>query len=128
MAIPDFCTFLSLVMIGIGFLEFLSAQIPLQMKGVMLGNGYGTILIVGIISAVLMIPFKAKLLVWDTRGIVSCGFCYLLLAFLVQVSTCFALVMLTRRHKARKREDVLPNEHHYAERYYSKRLATRVPL
>ena len=69
MAIPDFCTFLSLVMIGIGFLEFLSAQIPLQMKGVMLGNGYGTILIVGIISAVLMIPFKAKLLVWDTRGI-----------------------------------------------------------
>ena len=91
-------------------------------------NGYGTILIVGIMSAVLMIPFKAKLLVWDTRGIVSCGFWYLHLAFLVQVSTCFALVMLTRQYKARKREDVLPNEHHYTERYYSKRLATWVPL
>ena len=40
----------------------------------MLGAGYGTILIVGMMSAVLVISFKAKLLVWDTRGIVSCGF------------------------------------------------------
>ena len=76
------------------------------------GAGYGTILIVGMMSAVLIIPFKAKLLVWDTRGIVSCGFWYLLLAIFVQVSTCFALVMLTRRYKGRKREDVLPNEHY----------------
>ena len=118
-AIPDLRTSLSLLMIGIGFLEFLSAQIPLQMKGVMLGTGYGTILIVGIISGALMLPFKAKFLIWGS-GIISCGFWYLLLAFLVQTSACFALVMLTRRYKRRKREDVLPNEHYYAERYYSK--------
>ncbi len=119
MAVPDVCTSLSILMIGIGFLEFLSAQIPLQMKGIMLGTGYGTILIVGIISAVLMLPFKAKLSVWG-EGTISCGFWYLLLAFLVQLSACFALVMLTRRYKRRKREDVLPNEHYFAERYYSK--------
>ena len=88
-AVPDFCTSLSLLMIGIGFLEFLSAQIPLQMKGVMLGTGYGTIFIVGIVSAALMVPFKAKLSVWGT-GIISCGFWFLFLAFLVQISTCFA--------------------------------------
>ena len=106
-------------MIGIGFLEFLSAQIPLQMKGVMLGTGYGTIFIVGVVSAILMVPFKAKLSVWGT-GIIICGFWYLFLAFFVQISTCFALVMLLKRYKGRKREDVLPNEHYYAERYYSK--------
>ena len=119
MAVPDFCTSLSLLMIGIGFLQFLSAQIPLQMKGVMLGTGYGTIFIVGIVSATLMVPFKTKLSVWGTE-IISCGFWFLFLVFLVQISTCFALVMLMKRYKGRKREDVLPNEHYYAERYYSK--------
>ena len=119
MAIPDFCRSLSLLMIGIGFLEFLSAQIPLQMKGVMLGTGYGTIFIVGIISGALMLPFKTKLSIWGS-GIISCGFWYLLVTFLIQISTFFALVMLTRRYKGRKREDVLPNEHYFAERYYSK--------
>ena len=118
-AIPDFCTSLSLLMIGIGFLEFLSAQVPFHMKGVMLGTGYGTIFIVGIMSAALMLPFKAKLSVWGGGGIISCGFWYLLIAFLVQISICFALMVLTRRYKRRKREDVLPNEHYYAERYYS---------
>ena len=50
MAIPDFLTSLSLLMIGIDFLEFLSAQIPLQMKGITLGMGYGMIFIAGVIS------------------------------------------------------------------------------
>ena len=119
MVIPDFCTSLSVLMIGIGFLEFLSAQIPLQMKGIMLGTGYGVVFIAGVLSAVVMLPFKAKLSIWG-MGIISCGFWYLLLALFVELSTCFALVVLMRRYKRRKREDVLPNEHYYAERYYSK--------
>ncbi len=61
-------------MIGIGFLEFLSAQIPLQMKGIMLGTGYETMFFfVGIISAVVMLPFKTKLSVWGV-GTISYGF------------------------------------------------------
>ena len=100
-----------------------SAQIPLQMKGVMLGTGYtyGTIFIVGIVSATLMdqVPFKIKLSVWGME-IISCGFWFLFLVFLVQISMCFALVMLTKRYKGRKREDMLPNEYYYVEKYYSK--------
>ena len=66
-----------------------------------------------------MVPFKTKLSVWGTE-IISCGFWFLFLVFLVQISTCFVLVMLMKRYRGRKREDVLPNEHYYAERYYSK--------
>ena len=53
----------------------------------------GTIFIVGIVSAVVMVPFKAKLSVGGMGiHVMSCGFWYLFLVFLVQISTCFALV------------------------------------
>ena len=63
----------------------------------------GTIIIVGIVSAVVMVPFKVKLSVWGMGiHVISCGFWYLFLVFLVQISTCFALVDIVEK-KGRRR-------------------------
>ena len=66
----------------------------------------------------LQMLFSHKLSIWGT-GIISCGFWYGLLIVIVELSICAALLLLTRWYKKRKREDVLPNEHIFAERYYS---------
>ena len=88
------------------------------MKGIILGVSYGSIFLVGTIGIVFMLPFERKLPIWNT-GAFSCGFWYALSMLIVEVIVCFILVLLMRWYKQRKREDVLPNEHIFAERYYS---------
>ena len=110
---------LSLLMLFTGSLEFLSAQVPYSMKGIMLGVSYGFVFISSAFGTVIILPFKRKLSVWGT-GVISCGFWYAVLALIIELSTFILLVLLLRWYKKRKREDVLPNEHYYAERYYSK--------
>ena len=71
-------------MIGIGSLEFLSAQVPFSMKGIMLGVSYGSIFLVGTIGIVVMLSFERKLPIWNT-GAFSCGFWYALSMLIVEV-------------------------------------------
>ena len=118
MVIPDIVQSSSILMVAVGGLEFLSAQVPFSMKGIILGVSYGSVFIFSVIGALIMWPFQMRLSSWGS-GVVSCGFWLNILLLLVQLLTCFVLVPLTRRYKQRKREDLLPNEHYYAERYYS---------
>ena len=43
----------------------------------------------------------------------------MLLLTIVDLGIFLILVILTRWYKKRQRQDVLPNEHFFAERYYS---------
>ena len=118
MAIPDFLQSISLMMIYLGSFEFLSAQVPYFMKGLMVGIGLSSAFFSGAVWFVVSIPFNRKLSIWS-RGATSCGFWYTLLLVIAQICCCVILIILTRRYKKRKRQDVLPNEHIFAERYYS---------
>ena len=62
--------------------------------------------------------FTHKLSIWGT-GTINCGFWYALSALCIDLSVVFVLLLLMGWYKKRKREDALPNEHFFAERYYS---------
>ena len=62
--------------------------------------------------------FTWLLINWD-KGIISCELWYLLLVLLLMVIYTTILLILIKHYKRRKREDVLPNEDIFAERYYA---------
>ena len=117
-AIPDLFFILSIILIAIGGLEFISAQVPYSTKGVILGVTYSSFIATLVLNIAITIPFKLKESIWST-GVISCGFWYALVHIVLCTIGCIASVIIKVRYKRRIREDVLPNEQIYAERYYS---------
>ena len=117
MAIPDFILSLSLIMLLVGCMEYISAQVPYFMKGLAVGVTFSSLLLSGAILFVLSIPFSNKKL--KNHWGASCGFWYALLFTVVETGMCVILMVLIRCYKKRRRQDILPNEHIFAERHYS---------
>ena len=67
----------------------------------------------------ISLPFSRQLSIWGT-GIIICEFWHALLLLVVEVLICFVLIAMLRWFKKRIGEDVLPNEHIFAERYYDR--------
>ena len=119
MAIPYFTRSMSVLFLGIGYLEFIAAQAPYLMRGLIMGTAYGFFLLSGALGIAVNIPFTKRSSVWGT-GIISCGFWYALLLLIIAITLGIAYSVILRWYKNRKREDVLPNEHIFAERYYTR--------
>ena len=105
-------------MIIVAFLEFLCAQVPYSMKGLVTGIAY-TFLVIYIpaFSAIKQI-FKKQSVMWGT-GVISCGFWYIMTEISLLTIAIVISYVVGKCYKNRQREDVLPNEHIFAERYYS---------
>ena len=116
--LPQILHSLSDLLLVITMIEFFCAQVPYSMKGIVAGITYGLLGIFLAISKTVSIPFMTSSTYWGVRT-VSCEFWYLLMKvlFLMLVTVLSSIV---RRYKLRKREDVLPNEQIFAERYYSR--------
>ena len=108
---------LSLILVSISGTEFIFSQTPYSMRGLTVGAVYGIMFIFTVIGYGIYWPFTQHFS-WAT-GIISCEFWYLLSVLLVMIIFSVLLVIAGRWYKNRKREDVLPNEHIFAERYYS---------
>ena len=119
MAIPNILNSTSFILIGIGAYEFFFAQTPYSMRGLIFGCANGSFIVFLVVGYGISEPFTQHLINWG-RGTISCGFWYLLLIGLLMVIVTAILLILIKYYKNRKREDVLPNEHIYAERYYDK--------
>ena len=119
MTIPNFLYSLSITAIGIGAIEFLVSQAPYSMRGLMAGSAYGMIALSTLLTTTIGIPFTKRSTLWGT-GIISCGFWYTVLLLAIEIIVGITLVIALKLYKNRKREDVLPNEHIFAERYYAK--------
>ena len=124
-AIPDVIFSVSYIMILVGVIEFLCAQIPYSMKGVIVGLFYGSLVIFYAINKGITKIFIATSSVWSGDTSISCGFWYLLIKIIYALIAVFTLFLLIIIYKKRKR-DVLPNEHIFAERYYSKKLEEQI--
>ena len=117
MALPSFINSISITMFGIGGVEFICAQTPYSMRGLISGASYGSVAVFTLIGFGISYPFTIPLSIWNT-GLISCGFWYLLLFILYLTFNCIVLCVFRKLYKNRKREDVLPNEQIFAERYY----------
>ena len=107
----------SLTVLCINGVEFLLSQIPYSMRGLMIGVVYGTTLIFTMTAYGIYWPFTQHF-AWGTN-IISCEFWYLVSVLLILLIFSGLLFVVGRWYKNRKREDVLPNEHIFAERYYA---------
>ena len=116
--VPDFLSIVSLTMLYIGVIELISAQVPFFMKGLMIGMICFSFFLSGTLWLAVSLPFVRVHSIWGT-GTLSCGFWYMLLLTIVDLGIFLILATLSRWYKKRQRQDVLPNEHFFAERYYS---------
>ena len=119
MILPHFLNAVSMIAFGIGVCEFICSQTPYSMRGLLFGAMYGSVMLYSVIGYGILQPFAKKSIGWGT-GIISCEFSYLLLILLVLIVDSILLCILSKWYKNRKREDVLPNEQIFAERYYSR--------
>ena len=119
MAVPLLLFSLSASVITIGAIEFIAAQAPYSMRGLIMGMTCCMLALSGAVVIGINIPFTRQLSIWGT-GIISCGFWYALLLLVVEVLVGFMLIAMLKWYKKRKREDVLPNEHIFAERFFDR--------
>ena len=115
----EFLSVTSFLFFLIGIIQFYCAQVPYTMKGLVVGICYSLKGFSVLFSHALLLPFKAQSLAWGT-GALSCGFWYLITRMMYVVIVVIAAALVMRCYKTRKREDLLPNEHIFAEEYYSR--------
>ena len=119
-SIPEFISAISsYIMILVGAIEFLCAQIPCSMKGLVVGIFYGSMVLSLILSKAISHMFMLN---WEAKAAFSCEFWYLQTKLIFLSITVMCALILLVYYKKRKRDDVLPNEQIFAERYYSKKL------
>ena len=119
MTIPNFLYSLSLTALSIGTIEFIISQTPYSMRGILVGSLYGMLALFAVLIVVVSFPFTRMSSIWG-KGTISCGFWYALLLLVAEIVMGIILGVAIKVYKKRKREDVLPNEHIFAERYYAK--------
>ena len=118
MLVPSILNFLSIAMLGVGGAEFICAQTPYSMRGLMFGATYGILAVFFVIGYGISKLFTSEIISWG-KGIISCEFWYLLLSVIFLGFTVSVFTILARWYQKRKREDVLPNEQIFAEKYYT---------
>ena len=121
-SIPQFLSAISYIMILVGAIEFLCSQIPYSMKGLIIGIFYGSLALSFVLNKAISHIFMLKSSVWERGAVFSCGFWYFQTKLIFLSIMVLSLLLLAVCYKKRKRDDVLPNEQIFAERYYSKKL------
>ena len=120
---PEFLFALSKIYLLKGALEFFFAQVPYSMKGLLAGCSYGMIAIFASFNYGLVSIFKINFHVWENQTVLNCEFWYLLTKIIPGIILLLLSILAFKCYKKRKREDILPNEHIFAEQYYSKTFA-----
>ena len=106
------------IFVFIGTVEFLCSQVPHSMKGIFAGIFISILSVFTILGVVIFIPFVLNRPTLS-NGALTCGFwCFFSEAITISTGLLLSVVVV-KWYKKRRREDVLPNEHIFAERYYS---------
>ena len=111
---------ISLITSVTGAFEFICSQSPYSMRGLLFGATYCCVMLYFLVGYGIMKPFTklSTSISWGT-GIISCEFWYLLLILVILILNSIMVCILSKWYKNRKREDILPNEQVFAERYYT---------
>ena len=117
--LPEVFRAASDLLIYIGTLEFLCAQVPYSMKGLVTGTAYGLLGIYLSAFSELQQLYAKKSTHWGS-GVISCEFWFFTTKIVMLIIGMLIFCVVLKCYKNRKREDVLPNEQIFAERYYSK--------
>ena len=119
MEVPRLLHSLSIATVTIGGIKFIASQAPYSMRGLIMGMVFCMFALCAAAGLGTNTLFTRPLSIWGT-GIISCGFWYALLLLVIEVLIGLLLIAMLMWYKKRKREDVLPNEQIFAERYYDR--------
>ena len=121
-SIPEFISAISYIMILVGAIEFLCSQIPYSMKGLIVGIFYGSVVLASVLNRTISHIFTLKTSFWEVKAMFNCEFWYLLIKLIFLLAAIVSSLLVAVCYRKRKRDDVLPNEQIFVERYYSKKL------
>ena len=122
-SIREYISAISYIMILVGAIEFLCAQIPYSMKGLIVGIFYGSLVLSFVLNRAILHMFMLKSsIIWKAKSKFGCEFWYLQIKLIFLFIMIVSSLLVAVYYKKRKRDDVLPNEQIFAERYYSKKL------
>ena len=99
--------------------QFICAQSPYSMKGLLFGFGYGVYGFLLFMSDILLLSI-IDIVKKSPPSRYGCGMWYLLSLSVVQLLVCILACVVSRSYKKRQRGDTLPNEHIFAINYYSR--------
>ena len=100
-------------------IQFICAQSPYSMKGLITALAYEFLGFSYIISLIMLLPIIHTVHKWrPTRY--ECGTWYLLSASIILLLMFIIACILAWKYKKRQRGDILPNEHIFAINYYSR--------
>ena len=114
LAVPCVFHSLSIATCIVISVQFIAAQSPYSMRGLIMGAAYGLLMLSGAVGIAVSVPFKRNLPLWGT-GVISCGFWQAVMLLIIEGTAGTMFVIVLKKYKRRKREDVLPI---FAERYY----------
>jgi peptide/histidine transporter 3/4 len=105
---------ISRVLLDISFFEFICAQSPHYMKGMLIGLGYGLQAFFTFLGVAIQTPFMRF---WKFTH-PSCGFVYYCVNVLICLGFFIALTRVVKQYKYRERDEP-SRERQFAEAYYS---------
>ncbi len=102
-------------------IEFVSAQAPYSMKGILFGIIYIGITVSLFSAYILTLVFST--VPWD--GVVlDCGFWFLLVCTVITLLLIAMFLVASRWYRKRERDENLPSQHWFAEQYYDHSFET----
>ena len=121
LVLPNLLGGIAFPLVYVTILEFISAQSPHSMKGLLLGVFYAFRGFFTLIGCVLIFPFAQEKYWKDTAHVTDCGFYYYLLSTVMGLVGVAAIPAATKWYQYRVRED-RPYGPFYVEEYYSRYL------
>ena len=123
--LPNIFAGIGLPIINVAILEFISAQSPHTMKGLLLGVFYTIRGFFVLLGCLVVFPFTSQALDWSQTSLfLECGFLYYIFNALLGVVFIVVAIAANRWYKYRQREDK-PYDHTYVEDYYSRYASRR---
>ena len=122
LAIPNVFYGMAVVLLFIAALEFVCAQSPYSMKGLLTGFGYFMLGVSGIVAALVFLPFDFTKQDWSGTSVFSCGFW-----FFTADSVCALVAMVIFMvsgvcYKWRRRDQDVASYQVFVERFYDREV------
>lgn len=101
----------------VGSIEFICAQSPYSMKGVLFAGAFSCTCFYGLLMYYILFPFH---IIQDQQNgiLIQCIFWYFLTCTLLACFVFILFIFASYFYKRRVREDTLPNQQCFAEQYY----------
>ena len=127
--IPSLFLNLGFLLVQITAFEFISAQSPISMKGLLVGVYFAIKGVFQAISAVSVVPFALQRIWTDKLSknppVTNCAFGYYLFTITVAVVGLILFSVVVKRYRYRQRDE-RPYDQRFAEQYYQRCISERI--